>query len=107
MIGLDRGAAKDALAEFLAGNNLTANQIEFIDMVINYLTDHGVMSAARLYESPFTDLAPRGPDELFRTKKSMTSCVFSAGFALQRLRRKRGDSCQRTYTVAINWDVSR
>ncbi|MBK8539695.1 MAG: hypothetical protein IPL60_06770 [Ardenticatenia bacterium] len=31
------------------------------------LTEHGVMEAARLYESPFTDLTPHSPDGLFRT----------------------------------------
>ena len=65
LVGLDRAAAKEAFAEFLAGKSLSANQIEFVDMIINYLTEHGVMSAARLYESPFTDIAPRGPDDLF------------------------------------------
>ncbi len=65
LVGLDRAAAKEAFAEFLAGKTLSANQIEFVDMVINYLTEHGVMTAARLYESPFTDIAPHGPDDLF------------------------------------------
>jgi type I restriction enzyme, R subunit len=65
LVGLDRGAAKEAFAGFLAGKTLSANQIEFVDLIINYLTDHGVMSAARLYESPFTDIAPHGPDDLF------------------------------------------
>jgi type I restriction enzyme R subunit len=30
------------------------------------LTEHGVVEAARLYESPFTDLTPHGPDALFK-----------------------------------------
>jgi type I restriction enzyme R subunit len=65
LVGLDRQAAKEALAGFLAGKALRANQIEFVNLIVNHLTEHGVMEAAMLYESPFTDLTPRGPDGLF------------------------------------------
>lgn len=65
LIGLDRAAAKEALAGFLEGRVLGANQIEFINLVIDHLTEHGVMEVAMLYQSPFTDLTPRGPDGLF------------------------------------------
>jgi len=69
LVGMDREAAKGALAGFLAGKTLGANQIEFVNLIVNHLTEHGVMEAALLYESPFTDLTPRGPDGLFSSSQ--------------------------------------
>ena len=62
---MDRAAAQDAFAAFIAGRPLAANQIEFLDMVVEHLTENGVMDAERLYESPYTDLNPLGVDGLF------------------------------------------
>lgn len=61
----DRGAAKEALAGFLAGKTMTANQIEFVNLIVEHLTRNGVMEPGMLYESPFTDRISLGPDGLF------------------------------------------
>jgi type I restriction enzyme R subunit len=65
MVGLDREAAKQAFDDFLARKTLTANQIQFVNLVIDYLTQSGWMRASQLYESPFTDFSPRGVEGVF------------------------------------------
>jgi len=65
LVGLDRDAAVDALSSFISGRSLTANQLDFVNLIITYLTEHGVIDVARLYDLPFTHRAPEGPEGLF------------------------------------------
>jgi len=65
LVGLDRETATQAFSQFVVGTTATASQIEFIDLIVQYLTENGVMDAARLYESPFTDISQQGPEALF------------------------------------------
>ncbi len=73
LVGLDRNAAKEVFAEFLADGTHTANQIRYINEIIDELTSRGVMDAARLYEPPFSDLA-QGPESLFSVAEVDNIC---------------------------------
>ena len=65
LVGLDREAAVEAFSKFTSGTTATPDQIEFIDLVVQELTQNGVMEAGRLYEAPFIDICPQGPEGIF------------------------------------------
>ena len=65
IVGMDREAAKRAFDGFLSNKALTANQIEFVNMVIDHLTQSGWLDPSRLYETPFIDFSVRGVEGLF------------------------------------------
>jgi type I restriction enzyme R subunit len=65
LVGLDREAANSAFANFIAGRALTANQIQFLNTVIDHLTAKGQMDPGLLYESPFTDYDAMGVAGVF------------------------------------------
>jgi type I restriction enzyme R subunit len=65
IIGLDVNAAKEAFATFLDAGNLTADQIRFVDMIIDYLTTKGVIDANMLFAEPFTRFHTEGIAGLF------------------------------------------
>jgi type I site-specific restriction endonuclease len=66
LVGLDRSAAKAAFGQFTEGKQLSANQLEFINLIVDHLSDRGTVSVESLYSSPYTDVSPRGPDGLFK-----------------------------------------
>lgn len=65
LVGLDHEAAMQAFSEFVSGSMVTPNQIEFINLIVQELTQNGVMEPDRLFQSPFTDLNAQGPLGVF------------------------------------------
>lgn len=55
LVGLDRDAIRSAFGAFIASHQLSASQIEFVDLVIDHLSENGMLDPSRLYDSPFTD----------------------------------------------------
>ena len=56
IVGLDMTAAKAAFADYLNGVNLDADQIYFVNQIIEYIVRNGVMKdMSVLQEPPFTD----------------------------------------------------
>jgi len=68
LVGLDRNAAKTAFADFLDEQRYNADQITFVNLLIDELTATGIVAARRFYEAPYVDLAPEGPELLFGTE---------------------------------------
>ncbi|MEI2819609.1 MAG: DEAD/DEAH box helicase family protein [Marmoricola sp.] len=65
LVGLDRSAAIEAFANYLDGTRFSADQIRFVNLIVDELTKNGVMEPGRLFESPYIDHAPTGPDYVF------------------------------------------
>jgi type I restriction enzyme, R subunit len=70
LLGLDMKAAKGAFAEFLDKGQLNADQVAFINQIIEYFHHEGVLDRQLLFESPFTDQHDEGVFGLFDDQKA-------------------------------------
>jgi type I restriction enzyme R subunit len=65
IVGMEAQAAKLAFAEILNNQIFNAQQIKFIDTIINFLTVKGIIEPAMLFEAPFTDINAGGISSVF------------------------------------------
>jgi type I restriction enzyme R subunit len=64
-VGLDRNAAKAAFSQYLDDKTFSANQIRFVENIIDRLTQQGVMDPGLLFQPPYTNFSPHGIDGIF------------------------------------------
>ena len=70
IVGLEVSAAKEALSKFINSPALNAQQIRFVDTIIQYLSVNGTIDAAALFSPPFSDISPNGLIAVFNEEQS-------------------------------------
>lgn len=70
LVGLDPEAVQQAFAAFLDERTYSVDQIRYVGTIIHELTANGVMPPTRLFEPPYTDTAPKGPEYFFPQDKA-------------------------------------
>ncbi|MBQ1867783.1 DEAD/DEAH box helicase family protein [Selenomonas sp.] len=53
IVGMERGAVEEAFAEFLQANRLNSNQMDFVQRIIDYIAQNGVMEREDLLNPIF------------------------------------------------------
>ncbi len=69
LVGLERESVVEALSEFLDATTFSSKQIDFVKLIVDHLTHNGVMEPSALYDPPFVDHAPSGPEVLFPSER--------------------------------------
>jgi type I restriction enzyme R subunit len=60
IVGLDIVTAQEVFAAFIQAGSLRADQMTFINNIINYLTKNGMIEKKMLFEPPFTNMHDQG-----------------------------------------------
>lgn len=71
IVGLERHQVLQLFSDYLANSAFNAEQIQFINTIIDYLCVNGVLEPAALFEPPFTDLHSGSVLELFGQDRAL------------------------------------
>jgi len=80
IIGLDAQAAKKLFADFINRPGITAEQIRFIDALVDYLTQNGTIAKPMLFDRPFTDIDQNGILGIFEEEDAVKIIKIIDGF---------------------------
>lgn len=83
IIGLEAQAAKALFAEFINRPNITAEQMVFINALIDFLTKNGTINRSMLFERPFTDINQNGVSGVFEDDDARLIIKIIDGFNQQ------------------------
>lgn len=75
VVGLDKEAVSTAFSDFLLTGNLKADQMTFIQTIMQYLTKNGVLNKTMLFEPPFTDMNDQGIVGIFDNESHIRKVV--------------------------------
>lgn len=78
LVGLDRNVVKKAFSKYLK-SPFDRNQIRFVEMIIDYLTQNGVIDPGMLYEGQFADLHQDGLDGVFSNDNDIEGIIAIVG----------------------------
>jgi type I restriction enzyme R subunit len=60
IVGLDASAVREAFSTFINTPSLNAQQIRFLDLIVQYLSSNGFLDTEKLFEAPFTEVSAHG-----------------------------------------------
>jgi type I restriction enzyme R subunit len=67
LIGMDPQAVEKHFTDFLHKHStLTAQQVRFMNLLKNHISQHGTISVEKLYEPPFDSVSHEGVDGVFK-----------------------------------------
>jgi len=81
IVGLENKAAKALFAEFINRSGITAEQIRFIDTMVDYITQNGSIDKPVLFDRPFTDINQNGIIGVFEEEDAVKLIKIIDGFS--------------------------
>ncbi len=87
LVGLNSEAVEEHFTQFLhAHPTLTAKQVQFMNLLKNYIAEHGSITIEKLYEAPFINLSHEGIDGVFSTSDADALIAVMRPFMSQQAR---------------------